>query len=106
MHDTPDTQDHARIDALVSEALAECGDDERRLFDYLRIPVTPVPVERAGDQATGFAILRGGARLVFWDDRTQGFDVGIPDADGIVRTTTPGDFALAEVMEHMLETFE
>lgn len=96
----------ARVESLVDEARAACGDDERRLFDYLRIPVARVPVERDGARASGFAVLRGGARLVFWDERTEGFDVGIPDADGVIRTTTPGDFELAEVMEHMLETFE
>jgi hypothetical protein len=87
----------ANLEVLIANSLPACEISARDLFE--RIKIDPIKIKfqagRRNDEL--HVIARCGNKVVYYDDTEDGFEVGIPNADGILRSGT-GQFTLAQVL--------
>jgi hypothetical protein len=69
---------------LVDAQLAQCSAEERSFFERIRIPFRQVALKRGHLREDVFAVAQSGQKVVYYDDVEDGFEVGTPDADGVL----------------------
>lgn len=93
----------AELTAIVSEELNDCSPEERALFQRLRTPFRPTPIERFGKRTRVFVVAEDKGRVLFWDDVEEGFEWSVPDPDGVLREFGASQFDLRTVMRQLLD---
>jgi hypothetical protein len=87
-----------RVEAILEEHLRECTDTQRAQFDQIRIPSVVWSIERSGRTESVFVVGRVGDSLLFWEDIEEGFELAVPDDDGVLRQYGASQFDLSHLM--------
>ena len=87
--------------ALVTEELARCTTEQVALFAKISIEPIKIRFDRGAFSEDVFAVAQTENKLIIYDDIENGFEVGTPDADGIIRNLGTGQFELRHVLAHL-----
>jgi len=83
--------------SLVAEELQRCSPEDVALFAKIKIEPRKVELERGSLTESVFVIAEIGARVLFYDDVEEDFEVATPDRSGVIRNIT-GQFELRHAL--------
>ncbi|RYE71217.1 MAG: hypothetical protein EOO81_06430 [Oxalobacteraceae bacterium] len=86
------------LEAVVAKQLAACSPEQRVAFAKYRVPFYSMPLSRLGgvESALVVASLPGG--LLYFEDVEEGFELGVPDAHGVLPNQGCNQFDLTHVL--------
>lgn len=91
------------VQAIVAVHQLALGNEQRELFDQIRIEPRACQIERSGQLEAVFVVARVGEAVVFWEDVEEGFELTAPDADGVLRDYGASQFELRHVLSQVLD---
>ena len=91
----------SEVEAIVAEHLRHCTCAQRALFADIRIPPTTIPIDRLGQLEQVFAVARHRDAVLFWEDVDEGFELAVPDADGVLREYGASQLDLSHVLTRL-----
>jgi len=89
------------MQALIEKQLAECDAEGRALFQRIRLTPRKVIFDRGRFQENVFVVAQVDGKVLFFDDIEDGFEVGTPDADGVLRGVGLGQFELRHALAQL-----
>ena len=92
---------HAEMDAVVANQLTECSSADRALFTQLRIEPIKIRFERGTLSDEVFIVAKFESKVLYYDDTEDGFEVGAPGSDGVLRNTGCGQFSLGQALAQL-----
>jgi hypothetical protein len=91
----------AEMRALIEKQLAECTAEDRTLFETIRIIPRKLVFDRGNFREDVFIVAESEGKLIYYDDIEEGFEVGAPDSDGVLRHVGTGQFELCHALAHL-----
>lgn len=88
---------------IVDKQLATCDRNERALFEAHRVPPFQIPIRRFGRIEDVFAVARFGARVLYYEDVEEGFELSTPDEHGTIPEQGCNQFELPMVLKQLLD---
>jgi len=74
----------SEVEEIVAEDLQQCSDDERALFERVRVPFYRAPIIRYGREETVVVVARKGNDVLYWEDVEEGFNLSPVDENGLI----------------------
>lgn len=72
----------AEMDARVAQQLGNCTPDQQAAFAAQRVPFYMLPLHRLGNVEPVWVVAHFGEGRLYYEDVEEGFEVGVPGADG------------------------
>ena len=74
----------AELEAIVAKQLGDCLPQQQAAFAKYRVPFYPVALARFGAIESALVVAALPRGLLYFEDVEEGFEVGIPDAEGVL----------------------
>jgi hypothetical protein len=72
------------LEAIVAEQLATCSPEQQAAFATYRVPFYSIPLSRFGGVESALVVAKLPSGLLYFEDVEEGFEVGVPNADGVL----------------------
>lgn len=89
------------LDTLVERQLRHCSPAQKKAFERCRVPTRAVPFLRFGALEQVFVVAAMAQGLLYYEDVEEGFEIGTPDADGILRDHGCQQLELSHLLSRM-----
>ena len=86
------------MQALIADELARCSTEDFDLFQKIKIEPKKIRFDRGAFAEDAFIVAQIGKKIIFFDDIEDGFEVGTPDDDGVLRFRGVGQFELGHAL--------
>lgn len=74
----------AELEVIVAEQLAACSPQQQTAFATYRVPFYSMPLSRFGGVESALVVAELPGGLLYFEDVEEGFEVGVPGADGVL----------------------
>ena len=99
-HSFPVTIDEAN--KILDLDLQSCSDEQRQLFEQIRIRPRLIYWQQHGKLERTWETARIDGQSIWYENIHQSFEIHTPDADGILRPESFGDFDLSHILHNLL----
>jgi hypothetical protein len=93
----------AELGLLIDEAVRVLSDQQRELFESIRVALRPCPIEREGKLESVYVLGEFGGQVLFYEDVEEGFEFARLDADGVIREYFSNQFELRTVLQELID---
>lgn len=73
-----------QLEAVVAAQLGACAAEQQAAFASLRVQFFSVPISRLGAVESVLVVARLPSGLLYFEDVEEGFEIGVPGADGVL----------------------
>lgn len=91
----------AEMEALVTQQLGNCTPDQQAAFAAQRVPFHTVPLHRLGDVEPVWVVAHFAEGWLYYEDVEEGFEVGVPGADGTLPEGGCNQLELTHVLHRL-----
>ena len=86
------------LECLVDKQLLSCSPDQQLLFEEYRVPFYHRPINRMGKIELVYVVAWLGDEALYYEDIEDGFELGRPDAEGIIPSRGGNQYELRHLL--------